>query len=184
MEFWPIFDIFHGLRPYLCSKRGHLGFHKQATHRRRGDEPFLYSWVHYSWLGMALKWSILDQKWQARQLSKVVQKGSKGTKMVLTIRDPFWAHLNPFKPSQTKMIFLPQMYNVGFGRGALEQTINFLFEMVQKGPDVTKRVPNGQKHLGLQFRTLLDPYGMLTSLTCLAIFVCFIGVFFLGHPVL
>ena len=48
MEFWPIFDIFHGLRPYLCSKRQDLGFHKQATHRRCGDEPFftLGSTVH------------------------------------------------------------------------------------------------------------------------------------------
>ena len=44
MEFWPIFDIFHWLRPYLCSKREYLGFHKQATHRRHGDEPFFYSW--------------------------------------------------------------------------------------------------------------------------------------------
>ena len=41
MEFWPIFDIFHRLQPYLCSKRDDLGSHKQATHRRRGDEPFL-----------------------------------------------------------------------------------------------------------------------------------------------
>ena len=40
MEFWPAFDIFHRLRPYLCSKREVLGFHKQATHRRPGDEPF------------------------------------------------------------------------------------------------------------------------------------------------
>ena len=36
------------LRPYLCSKRQDLGFHKQATHRRCGDEPFftLGSTVH------------------------------------------------------------------------------------------------------------------------------------------
>ena len=44
MEFWPIFDIFHGLRPYLCSKAQDLGFHKQPTHRRRGDEPFFLLW--------------------------------------------------------------------------------------------------------------------------------------------
>ena len=59
MEFWPIFDIIHGLRPYLCSKRYEVGFHKQPTHRRRGegDEPFFYSVVDRSWLGMAQKWS-------------------------------------------------------------------------------------------------------------------------------
>ena len=53
--------------------------------------------------------------------------------------------------------------------------------MVPKGPHGPKRILNGQKHLGLQLRTLLDLFGMLTSLTCLAIFVCFIGVFF-GTP--
>ena len=53
MEFWPIFDIFHWLRPYLCSKRAYLGFHKQATHRRHDDEPFFHSGVDRSWLGMA-----------------------------------------------------------------------------------------------------------------------------------
>ena len=63
MEFWPIFDIFHGLRPYLCSKRDEVGFHKQSTHRRRDDEPFFYSGIDRSWLGMAQKWSILNQKW-------------------------------------------------------------------------------------------------------------------------
>ena len=41
MEFWPIFDIFHRLRPYLCSKRVVFGFHNQAKHRRRGGESFL-----------------------------------------------------------------------------------------------------------------------------------------------
>ena len=54
--------------------------------------------------------------------------------------------------------------------------------MVPKGPHGPKRILNGQKHLGLQLRTLLDLFGMLTSLTCLAIFVCFIGAFYLGHP--
>ena len=68
MEFWPIFDIFHRLRPYLCSKREVLGFHKQATHRRRDDEPFftLGSTVH-DW-----GWPKNGQTWQACQRSKVV----------------------------------------------------------------------------------------------------------------
>ena len=33
------------------------------------------------------------------------------------------------------------------------------------------------------FWTPLDHFGMLTSLTCLAFFVCFIGALFLGHTV-
>ena len=107
MEFWPIFDIFHWLRPYLCSKRGYLGFHKQATHRRHDDEPFFHSGVDRSWLGMAKNgpfWTKNGQTWQACQHSKVVQKGPKGIKMikvsVLTVRDPFgpiWTLLDHFK---------------------------------------------------------------------------------------
>ena len=41
MEFWPIFDIFNRLWPYLFYEGGVLGFYKQATHVRPGDEPFL-----------------------------------------------------------------------------------------------------------------------------------------------
>ena len=74
---------------------------------------------------MAQKWSILDQKWQAFQRSKVVQNG---TKMVnLSVFDhlgPFWAHLDPFGPFQRKMNCLPQMDKVGFGGGAPEQKID------------------------------------------------------------
>ena len=42
---------------------GTFGYYKQATHRRTGDEPFFYFGVHCTGLGMAQKWSILDQKW-------------------------------------------------------------------------------------------------------------------------
>ena len=80
MEFWPIFDIFHGLRPYLCSKQDEVGFHKQPTHRRRDDEPFFYSGVDRSWLGMAQKWSILDQKWPNMAGLSTLQSGPKGPK--------------------------------------------------------------------------------------------------------
>ena len=79
MEFWPAFDIFHRLRPYLCSKRDVLGFHRQATHRRPGDEPYFYFGVHCSWLGMAQKWTILDQKrsiWTKHGRLVNVPKGS------------------------------------------------------------------------------------------------------------
>ena len=62
MEFWPTFDIFHRLRPYLCSKREVLGFYKQVTYMRPGDEPFFYFRVHQSWLGSAEKVPFFDQK--------------------------------------------------------------------------------------------------------------------------
>ena len=51
--------------------------------------------------------------------SKRVQKGPKWSiKVLLTIWDPFSAHMGPFGPFQTKMIFLPEMDKVGFGIGA------------------------------------------------------------------
>ena len=46
----------------------------------------------------------------------------------------------------------------------------FLFEMAQKGPDGPKRVPNGQKHLGWPFWTLLDPFGPLWNVDKPAMF--------------
>ena len=168
MEFWPIFDIFHGLRPYLCSKRDVLGFHKQATHRRRGDEPFFYFGVHRSWLGMAQKWSILDQKWPNMAGLSTFQSGPKGSKRdqngqpkcfwsfgtLLGPSGPFWTISNKnwfFAPKHLRQTLLCQ-----FGA-----RISFLSEMVQKGPDGPKRVPNGQKHLGWPFWSLLDPFGPL-----------------------
>ena len=78
------------------------------------------------------------------------------------IWDPFWAHLDTFGPSQTKINVLPHKDKVGFGRGAFGQN-HFLFEMVPKGPDGPKRVLNGQKHLGLSFWNLLEPFGSLLN---------------------
>ena len=152
MEFWPIFDIFHRLRPYLCSKRDVLGFHKQATHRRPGDEPFftLGSTVHdWGWPKNGPFWTKNGQTWQACQRSKVVQKGPKGTKMInQSVFDhlgPFWAHLDTFGPFQTKMNFLSQMDKVGFGGGASEQKIIFCLKWskrVQMGPKGSQMVKN------------------------------------------
>ena len=62
----------------------------------------------------------------------------------------------------------------------------FLFEMVQMGLDGPKRVPNGQKHLGLPFWTLLDPFGPLWNVDKPAMFghfCLFCWCVFLGHPV-
>ena len=122
MEFWPIFDICHRLRPYLCSKREELGFHKQATHMRRSDEPFFYFWVHRTWLGMTKKWSISDQKWPTMCF------WPSGT--LLGPSGPFWT-------ISEKNDFLPEMDKVGVGRGALEQNINSCLKRskrVQMGP--------------------------------------------------
>ena len=148
MEFWPIFDIFHGLRPYLCSKREELGFHKQPTHRRRDDEPFFYSGVDRSWLGMAQKWSILDQKWPNMAGLSTLQSGPKGPKRdqngqpksfwtfgtLLGPSGPFWTISNKnwyFAPKHLcKTLFCP------FGAKK-----SFLSEMVQKGPDWPKQDP-------------------------------------------
>ena len=111
-----------------------------------GAGPFLPSLVvTYRGLERSKIWSILDQigqTWQACQHSKVAQKGPKGTKMVnLSVFDhlgPFWAHLDPFGPFQTKMKFLPQIDKVGFGGGASEQKINFCLKW-------SKRVQRGSK---------------------------------------
>ena len=53
---------------------------------------------------------------------KRVQKGPKwSTKVFLTIWDPFWAHLNPFGPFQTKIYFVLRSisYFVHFGKKIL-----------------------------------------------------------------
>merc|ERR1711894_826855 len=88
--------------------------------------------------------------------SKRVQKGPKGTKMVnLSVFDhlgPFWAHLDPFGPFQTKMNFLPQMDKVGFVGGASEQKINFCL----KGSRWAQKCPKWSKTLRL---TILVPFG-------------------------
>ena len=46
----------------------------------------------------------------------------------------------------------------------------FFSEMVQEGQDGPKRVPNGQKHLGWPFWSLLDPFGPLWSVDKPAMF--------------
>ena len=54
-------------------------------------------------------WTKNSPTGQACHFSKVVQKGKKwSTLLFLDHLGPFLAHLNPFGPFQTKMIFLPQ----------------------------------------------------------------------------
>ena len=161
----PRFGIFHRLRPYLCSKRDEVGFHKQPTHRRPGDEPFFYSGVDRSWLGMAQKWSILDQKWPNMAGLSTLQSGPKGTNIVnLSVFD----HLRPYlSPSRTLLgHFRQKWFLAQNGQSRVLQRCfgakyQFLFEMVQKGPDGPKRVPNDQKDLGWPFWSLLGPFGPL-----------------------
>ena len=153
MEFWPIFDIFQRLRQYLSSKQDVLGFHKQATHRRR-DEPFFFtlgSTVHdWGWPKNGPFWTKNGQTWQACQRSKVIQKGPKRTKIVnlsvLTILHPFWPIGTLFDYFKQKLIFCseaPQLNHTLFIWGK-----KFIF--VWNGPKGSGRpirVQNGQKSL-------------------------------------
>ena len=98
---------------------------------------------------------------------------------------PFWAHLDTFGPFRTKINLLPHKDKLGFAGGAFEQKIIFRFKWskrAQTGPKGSQKVKNILvDHFGFLL-TPLDHFGMLTSLLGLAIFVCFIGIFF-GHPV-
>ena len=67
----------------------------------------MYDW---GWPKNGLFWTKNGQTWQACQRSKWVQKSPKATKMVsLSLFDhlgPFWAHLDPFWPFQTRIDIL------------------------------------------------------------------------------
>ena len=89
---------------------------------------------------------------------------------------PIWTLLDHFRQ---KMIFLPQMVKVGFGRCASEQKINVCLKWSKR----VRMGPKGKKHLGWPFWspwTLLGHFGTLTSLPCLAIFGPKWTIF--GHP--
>ena len=120
MEFWPILDIFNRLLPYLCSKRTVLGFYKQATHRRPGDEPFLFwgpqfmtgdgpKMVHFGpklakhgRLDKFPKWSKWDQNGQPR----------------------FFDHLGPFWPQMDKVGIKKIIFFEGRGGGRFPFSIS------------------------------------------------------------
>ena len=119
------------------------------------------------------------------------QSGSKGSEMVnLDVFDHlglFWACLDSFGPFQTKNDFLLKCtsdipYFVFMGH-----QIVFCLKWyksvqmpiwAQKGPKLSK---TSSFTISDPFWTLLDHFGRLTSLPCLAIFVCFISAFF-GTP--
>ena len=111
-------------------RREDLGFHKQATHRKCGDEPFFHSGVDRS-LGMAQKWSILDQKGSNMAGLSTLQSGPKGSERDQNGQTKcFWplgtllGPSGPFWTISDKNDFLSQMDKVGFCRGASEQNIN------------------------------------------------------------
>ena len=97
----------------IRSFSGKLYFFSLTYSERRGDEPFftLGLTVHdWGWPKNGPFWTKNCQTWQACQRSKVVQRGPKGTKMVnLSLFEhlgPFWAHLDPFGPFQTRIDIL------------------------------------------------------------------------------
>ena len=80
------------------------------------------------------------------------QSGPKGTKMVnLSLFDHLGPRLGPSGPfwtiSDKNDFFAPNGQNRVLQR-CFRAKYQFLFEMVQKGPDGPKRVPNVQKDLG------------------------------------
>ena len=98
-------------------------------------QPGKVWWAFFFTLGLTIHdwgwpkngpfWTKNGQTWQACQRSKVVQRGPKGTKMVnLSLFEhlgPFWAHLDPFGPFQTRIDILlwstsAKPYFVHFGQ--------------------------------------------------------------------
>ena len=113
----------------------------------------------------------MDQKWQAcLKYSKRDQNGLP--EWFLTIWDPFGPIWTLFGHFRQKWICCPKWTKYGLAK-VLRSKNQFLFEMVKKGPDGSKGVQNGHKHLGWRFWsfwTLLDDFGALTSLPCLSTF--------------
>ena len=112
-------------------------------------------------------WSMRQCVKQACQRSKVVQKGPKGSKMVnLSVFDhlgPFWAHLDPFGPFQTKMNFLPQM-------GVAEVLRSKKSIFVWNGPKGSRWAQKGPKWSKTLRLTILDPFGPLWNVDKPAMF--------------
>ena len=92
--------------------------------------------------------------------------------------EPIWTLLDHFRQ---KSICCSMRTKQGLAEVLLSKKSFESFEMFQQGPQGSQMVKNFQvDHFG-PFWAPLDHFGMLTSLPCLAIFVCFDGAFF-GHP--
>ena len=87
-----------------------MGFYKQATHVRPGDEPFftLGSTVHdWGWPKNSPFYTKHGRLFNLSKWSKRVIKGPKSQPLCFfTFFGPFWAHMDPFGPFQTKIDFL------------------------------------------------------------------------------
>ena len=120
-----------------------------------------------------------------------------GPKWPKTVRNGqpryFWSFGTLFGPSEPFWTISNKKWF--FAQKHLRQTLLcpygatnwFLSKIVQKDPDGPKRVPNCQKHLGLPFQTLLDPFGPLQNVEKPAMFghfCLFYWCVFLGHPVI
>ena len=93
------------------------------------------------------------QTWQACQHSKVVRNGQPSCFW------PFgtlWGSNGHFWIISAKNQFVTPKGQSRVSRRCFWAKNNFLFEIVQRGPDGPKRVPNGQKQLGWPFRTTLE----------------------------
>ena len=131
----------------------------------------IYDW---GWPKNGSFWTKNGQTWQACQRSKVVQRGPKGTKMVnLSLFEhlgPFWAHLDPFGPFQTRIDILlwstsAEPYFVHLG-----QKNHFCLKWSKRVQMDPKGFPNDQKDLGWPFWSLLGPFGPLWSVDKPAMF--------------
>ena len=97
-------------------------------------------------------WTKNGQTWQACQRSKVVQRGPKGTKMVnLSLFEhlgPFWAHLDPFGPFQTRIDILLRSTSAKPYFVHLGQKNHFCLKWSKRVQMDPNGVPNDQKDLG------------------------------------
>ena len=121
-----------------------------------------HSGIDRSWLGMAQKWSILDQKWPNMAGLSTLQSGPKGPKRDQNVQPKsFWTFqtlLGPSGPfftiSNKNWYFAPKhLCKTLFCRFGAKKS--FLSEMVQKGADGPKLGPKWSKRLTL---TILVPF--------------------------
>ena len=116
-------------------------------------KPFWDHWAINPWLGGVKNGPCLDQKWPNMAGLSTFQSGPKGSKMVnLSVFDhlgPFWAHLDPYRPFQTRFDILGK-----------------IIIFVWNGPKVRK----WSKTLKLTILVPLDPFGPLWSVDKPAMF--------------
>ena len=170
--FGMIFRLFTVSDAFMLKKGAHSTW-IYLTHVRSRIQAILGPLSHKSMAGRRQKWSILDQKWPNMAGLSTFQSGPKGSKRDQNDQPkcfwPFGTVLGPsghfWTISDKNEFFVPNGQSRVWRR-CFRAKNHFLFEMVQKSPDGPKRVPNGQKHLGWPFWSLLDNFGTLTSLPC------------------